>query len=322
MGERVVAVLGTRFEDLAIERETLAPLGVTLRTSRGGDRDEILAAAGGAEVVMTGSAPRFDRPTLEGLQCRGIVRYGIGTETIDLDAARALGIWVARVSDYGTEAVALHAVSLALAGVRRLVQADRHVRSGGWGFGHLRPLHLPSASVAGVVGYGRIGRRAAGMLGGLGYHVLVHDPYVENPPPDVEFVAQLGELLDRADIVSLHVPGAPDGSPLLGREELARCRPHGVLVNTARGSLIDRQALIEALAAGRPGVAALDVFDQEPIDHGAFAEVADHVILTPHMAWYAVESERDLRQKASEEAARLLRGERPHDVVVDPHEEA
>lgn len=320
MTERTVAVLGTRYPDLDIEEGILGPLGVVLRAGPGGDPRAILATAADAEVVLAGSAPRFDRTVLSQLGCRGIVRYGIGTDAIDLGAARELGIWVARVSDYGTEAVAVHAVTMALAGARRLTAASAHVASGGWGFDDLRPLHLPSASVAGVVGYGRIGRYAATLLRGMGYQVIVHDPFVE-ASEDVTLVPDLDELLGRADIVTLHVPGAPDGSPLLGERELAACRPGSVLVNTARGSLIDQAALIAALQAGRPAVAALDVFEREPLDETRFADVLDRVILTPHMAWYSEESQLDLRVKASHEAARLLRGERPLDVVVDPNEE-
>lgn len=321
MSERVVAVLGTRYPDLSIEEQVLAPLGPSLRSGAGADLDDILAVAGDAEVILAGSAPRFDRDVIAALRCRGIVRYGIGTDSIDLDAARDRGMWVARVADYGTEAVAFHALSLAVAGARRLVQAHAHVRDGGWGFGHLRPLHLPSACTAGVVGYGRIGRLVARMLLGVGYDVVVHDPNVDRAEDGVTMVDDLTDLLARSDVVTLHMPGAPDGTPLLTADALAHCRPGSVLVNTARGSLIDTQDLVDALSAGRPGVAALDVHEHEPVDAAVYASVADRVILSPHMAWYSEESERDLRVKASEEAARLLRGERPRDVVVDPTED-
>lgn len=319
MPDRIVAVVGTRYPDLSVEEQVLGPLGVRLRSSPGDDAAAILTAAEGAEVVMTGSAPRFDREVVGQLTCRGIVRYGIGTDSIDLQAARERGLWVARVADYGTEAVAVHAVALGLAASRQLVAANTHVHRGGWGFTHLRPLHLPSASTAGVVGYGRIGRYAAGLLRGLGFDVLVHDPFVD--ATDATLVADLRDLLGRCDLVTLHLPGNPDSSPLLGATQLAACKPGCVLVNTARGGLIDTAALITALKEGRPAVAALDVFDEEPVDPSAFADVADQVILTPHMAWYSEESEHDLRVKASEEAARILRDERPKDVVVDPTED-
>jgi D-3-phosphoglycerate dehydrogenase / 2-oxoglutarate reductase len=319
--DRIVAVLGTRYPDLGVEETILGPLGVTLRRSPGDDAASILEAADGAEVVLAGSAPRFDRAVIEQLGCRGIVRYGIGTDSIDLDAARDRGLWVARVTDYGTEAVAVHAVAMGLAATRQIVAANAHVRSGGWGFAHLRPLSLPSASTAGVVGFGRIGRYAAALLAGLGFSVLVHDPFIDPEAvrdAGLTHVPELPDLLGRSDLVTLHVPGNPDGTPVIAADELAAFRPGSVLVNTARGTLIDRGALIAALQEGRPGVAALDVFDREPLEDGAFAEVIDRVILTPHMAWYSEESEHDLRVKASEEAARLLRNERPHEVVVDP----
>ncbi|MFA9444271.1 NAD(P)-dependent oxidoreductase [Egicoccus sp. AB-alg6-2] len=318
LGETVVAVLGTRYPDLSIEEAVLADHDVRLVTGDGADADAILAVAGEAELILCGSRPRFDAEVLARLSCRGIVRYGIGTDSIDLDAAREQGIWVARVSDYGTEAVAVHALALAMSGFRRVVASDRWVRAGNWGFDHLRPLHLPSASAAAVVGYGRIGRYAAGLFAGIGFRVLVHDPFVSEVAEGHEQVADLHDLLAAADVVSLHVPGNADGTPLLGAAELANCRPGSVLVNTARGSLIDPDALVTALRTGRPAVAALDVHAQEPVDASRFDAVADQVVLTPHTAWYSEESEADMRQKAARAAEALLRGERPDDVVVDP----
>ena len=314
-----VAILGTRYPDFSVEEEILAPLGATIVSGAGATSDEIVELAGDAAVILAGSGPRFDAATIARLACRGIVRNGVGVETVDLEAARAAGMWVARVADYGTEAVAFHAVTLALAGTRRLLEADRRVRAGGWGFAELRPLHLPSALTAGVVGFGRIGRRVAELLAGLGFEVVASDPFTTVDAPGVRD-ASFAELLAKADVVSLHAPAPEDGSYLLGAAELAAMRPGSVLVNTSRGALIDQSALVAALAEGRPGTAALDVFAKEPVDASVFADVAEHVVLTPHMAWYTEESERDLRVKAAHEARRLLEGERPRDVVVEPEE--
>jgi D-3-phosphoglycerate dehydrogenase len=311
-----VAVLGTRYADLGIEEEVLGPLGVELVLGDGASAADIVAVAGDADVVLAGSRPRFDADVLARLNCRGVVRYGVGVDNIDLAAARARGIAVARVSDYGTEAVAFSAVSLAMALFRRLPEADATVRGGGWGVAGLRPLHLPSASTAGVVGYGRIGRQAARYLRGLGFTVCAHDQYVDVPPEDGVAAVPLEELLETSDVVTLHTPADPSGRPLLGAAELSRMKPGSVLVNTARGSLIDLPALIEALGAGRPGFAALDVYPEEPADASVFQPVAARVLLTPHMAWYTDESEADMRRKASEEAARLLRGEPLREPVV------
>jgi D-3-phosphoglycerate dehydrogenase / 2-oxoglutarate reductase len=313
----IVAILGTRYADFSVEEEVLGPLGVRIVSGAGASSDEIAEIAGEADVILAGSGPRFDAATIARLRCVGIVRSGVGVETVDLEAARAAGMWVARVADYGTEAVALHAVTLALAGVRRLVEADRRVRAGDWGFAPLRPLHLPSALVAGVVGFGRIGRRAAELLVALGFEVVAHDPLAQVEAPPVRAVT-LDELLALADVVTLHAPAPADRSFLIGATELASMRPGSVLVNTSRGVLIDEPALVTALAQGRPGTAALDVYATEPPAPDRFAAVAEHVILTPHMAWYTEESEHDLRVKAAEEARRLLEGRRPREVVVEP----
>jgi D-3-phosphoglycerate dehydrogenase len=313
----VVAVLGTRYRDLSVEEAVLGPLGVRLVTGEGGSPEEILSVAAGSQVVLAGSRPRFDARVLESLGVRGIVRYGIGTDTIDLAAARRAGIAVARVSDYGTETVAFHTVSLVTALLRRLREADRGVRAGEWGVAGLRPLRLPSVLTAGVVGYGRIGRQTAAYLRGLGLTVCAFDEYVEVPPEDGITPTSLDDLLAGSDVVTLHAPGSPDGTPLLDEDRLSRMRPGSVLVNTARGSLVDLPALVAALAAGRPAAAALDVYPAEPPDVSVFDAVADRVLLTPHMAWYTEESELDMRRKAAEEAARLLRGEPLREPVVD-----
>lgn len=317
-GERLVAILGTRYPDFEIERKILEPLGVQLRSGTGSDGASVAELAGDAEVILAGSGPRFDAETLATLSCKGIVRYGVGTESIDLASARRLGIWVARVADYGTESVATHAVAMALAAIRRLREADLRVRSGEWGFAPLRPLHVPSAMTAGVWGSGRIGRHAAGQFVGLGFRVLTYD--VVAPAEDQPGVSTvpLEQLLAESDVLSVHVPGSPDGSALLDADTLGRLKQGSVLVNTARGTLIDPAALARGLASGRPAYAALDVFAGEPPDLAVFDGVADRLLLSPHMAWYTEESEQDLRTKAAHEVRRLLNGERPRDVVVDP----
>ena len=319
---KTVAILGTRYPDFSIEREILEPLGITITDGNGIDRQAIIDQASDADVILAGAAPKFDAETLGKLSCMGIVRYGVGTESIDLQAARDLGIWVLRVADYGTEAVATHAVSMALAGLRRLRQADLRIRAGEWGFAPLRPLHLPSALTVGVIGTGRIGRHAAGQFVGLGFRVLAYD--IVKPVdamPSVEFVDSLADLVHQSDLLSLHVPGAPDGSALFDEALLGEVKPGCIIVNTSRGTLIDPEALARGLVKGRPGFAALDVYSKEPPDISVFSGVEDHLLFTPHMAWYTEESEVDLRFKAAQEVRRLLLGEQPKGIVVEPSKE-
>lgn len=315
-GRTTVAILGTRYEDFRIEVEVLAPVDALLVSGDGGSPAAIWEVAGDASVILAGSRPRFSGDVLERLPCRGIVRYGVGTDSIDLDAARRRGIQVARVSDYGTEAVAFHAVSMALAQLRRLTEADRAVRAGGWGFAGLRPMHEPGQLTAGIVGYGRIGRRVASHLRGLGMRVCACDPYADPAGGCGTQMLDLVDLLRESDLVLLHAPGNADGKPLLDAAALEQMRAGSVLVNTARGSLIDLPALVAGLRRGRPGRAALDVYPDEPPVLSAFDGVADRILMTPHMAWYTEESESDLRRKAAAEAVRMIRGEPLADPVA------
>lgn len=319
-----MAILGTRFDDFDVEREVLGDVDLT--SGPGHSRAEILEVAAGADVILAGAAPIFDAGTLEALGCRAIVRLGVGVDCVDLDTARSLGMWVANVPDYGTDAVALHTVSLVLASIRRLTLADRRLRDGSWGVADLRPLHLPASLTVGVVGLGRIGRRVALMLLGVGFErFLVADPVIE--PTELRHalgeadarLVELPELLGGADVVTLHAPSPAHGH-LLGEEQLRMMRLGSILVNTARGALVDTVALVSALAGGRPAMAALDVFEREPPDVTVFEPVWDQVILTPHMSWYTEESELALRRQAAAEARRILDSQSPLHPVVTPAE--
>ncbi len=311
-----VAVIGARWPDISVECEVLGQEPDDVAQDPGVSRDGILAAAADAAVILAGPRPQFDAETLEQLSCRGIVRYGVGHDNIDLEAAHRLGIAVAVVPDYGTDAVALHAISLALAGLRRIPAADRLVKAGIWDVRPLRPLHLPRALSAGVVGFGRIGRRTAEHMASLGFgRVMAHDAHAPIDSTGVE-AGSLEAVLIECDVVSLHAPARSDGAPLLASAELNLMKPGSILVNTARGSLIDTDALVAALGRGRPALVALDVFDPEPAEPERFAAVLDQVIMTPHMAWYSEESEHDLRVKAAAEAKRMLDGEAPLHPVL------
>lgn len=311
-----VVLLGTRYPDLRIEEEVLTPVGIEIGTGPGIGDDEIVAAARGADVILAGSRPTFTRALLERLDTRAIVRAGIGVDSIDLEAARDLGYVIANVPDYGTEAVAQHTLAMALAGTRRLIEADAGVKAGEWGFHDLRPLLLPGSMTAGVIGFGRIGRRVAELLSAVGFgRVLAHDPFAQPEAEDVVVVSR-SQVLGESDVVCLHAPG--DGGRVIGQTELASMRYGSVLVNTARGALVDAAALASALSEGRPRIAALDVFESEPPVLGALDPVRDRLILSPHMAWYTEESQADLRRTSAEEAARIIAGHPPRNLVGLP----
>jgi D-3-phosphoglycerate dehydrogenase len=313
-----VAIIGARWPDVEIEREILGLAEGEIVRDPGTTSEAIVAAASDAEVILAGPGPQFDEPTIEQLNCRGIIRYGVGWNNVDTTAARRKGMTVAIVPDYGTEAVALHTVALVLAALRRIPHADRLVKKGVWDIDMVRPLHIPAVLTAGVIGFGRIGRRTGAHLASLGFsRIIAFDRYVDVAESSIEALS-MSEVLAAADVLTVHAPGPVDGGALIGPDEFALMKTGSILVNTARGSLIDNDALVRGLSSGRPAVAALDVFDPEPADPARFADVIDQIIMTPHMAWYTEESELDLRVKTAQEAQRVLQGDLPLHPVVAP----
>ncbi len=293
--EAILGAVGARFE---------------LRPCRR-DPQRTLEAVRDATVVMVREGP-LPRAAFDAMaQARAVIRYGIGVDNIDQVAARERRIAVANVPDYGTDEVATQTVALALAVTRHVRLHDAEVRAGRWSTGVLRPMLRLRGRTLGLVGYGRIARRTHEMLAGFGFsRTLVHDRQQSRLPASCE-AADLDTLCREADLISLHVPLTPQTRHLIDARRIALMRPSAVLVNTARGGLVDLDALAEALGQGRLHGAGLDVLEHEPPDpsHPIFS--LDNVVVTNHIGWYSEEALRDLQRKAAEEAARVLRGERP-----------
>lgn len=275
-----------------------------------GRAEAVAQAAGEADVVLVRESP-LPRAAIEALpRCRAIVRYGIGVDNIDLQAARERRIHVANVPDYGIDEVATQTVALALAVVRRIALHEREVRAGRWSTGVLAPMHRLRGRTLGLVGYGRIGRMTHEMLAGFGFaRTLVHDPAATLP--DGAEAAAIDDICREADLISLHAPFTAATRHLIDRRRLALMRPTAILVNTARGGLVDLDALAEALAEGRLLGAGLDVFEHEPPDPAHPIFHLPNVAVTNHIGWYSEESMRDVQRKAAEEAVRVLQGQPP-----------
>ncbi|WP_284617741.1 C-terminal binding protein [Aquabacterium humicola] len=284
-----------------------------LRPCRG-DAAQAEQAVRGADVVLVRESP-LPRRVIEAMdRCRAIVRYGIGVDNIDLGAACERRIMVANVPDYGIDEVSTQAVALALAVARRVRLHDGEVRAGRWSTGVLLPMHRLRGRTLGLVGYGRIARMTHEKLAGFGFaRVLVHDPHA-TLPPGVQ-AASVDEVCSEADLVSLHAPLTTHTHHLIDARRLALMRPTAILVNTARGGLVDLDALYDALAARRLLGAGLDVFDPEPPDRTHPLFTLDNVVVTNHVGWYSEESMRELQRKAAEEAVRVLRHETPRHWV-------
>lgn len=274
--------------------------------------EETVAATAGADVLLVNFAP-ITRRVLEGLAPGAtVIRYGVGYDNVDVAAAREAGVKVANVPDYGTDTVADHAAALVLALIRRLPLYDRAIREKGWARPpEAGPVTAMKDATLGLLGTGRIGLAVAERLRPFVARTLAYDPYADAAALDAHGVRSVGldELLADADAVSLHAPATSETRHIIDADALRRMKPGAVIVNTARGSLIDTAALAEALAAGRLGGAGLDVFEDEPLPADSPLRGPANVILTPHAAFYSDAAVDDLQRLAAEEAARALRGE-------------
>jgi D-3-phosphoglycerate dehydrogenase / 2-oxoglutarate reductase len=298
-----------RFPFDTADHATLDAAGVELRELAGHDPADVLDAARGVDAVFVYHA-RFPRETIERLDgVRVLARCGAGYDNIDVVAAREHGIEVVYVPDYGVDDVADHALALLLACARRVPESDRSIRAGAWpSYTELAPMYRLRGRTLGVIGYGRIGRKVAEKGRAFGLRVVVHDPFVdESVDRDL--------LLRESDFVSLHMPLTDETRHTIGRAELARMKPTAVLINTARGGIVDGVALVEALAGGALGGAALDVFEETPLPREHPLRSLDNVVLTPHSAAYTEEALAEVRKRPLADALRILRGETPKDAV-------
>jgi C-terminal binding protein len=253
-------------------------------------------------------------------KCRVIVRAGVGYNNVDLKAAGARGIGVCNVPDYGTEEVADHSIMLLLAVARFFRIQDDSVRNGVWDYLTGRQTPRLRGKTLGLVGCGRIGSAMALRAKAFGLDVVFYDPNVPqglDKALGIRREFQLEPLLEQSHFVSLHCYLDERSRSLIDAKALARMRPGSILINTARGPVVDQEALIAALEAGHLLGAGIDVFEREPLDDDRLRH-HPRVILTPHSAFYSVEGFVELRTKAAEEVRRVLLGEAPRNLVNGP----
>lgn len=314
-----IVVTDHEFADLAVERSVLDAAGLPLRSAGTRDPDELAEQAAGATGLLVQYAT-IDGDLLDRLpEVRIVVRYGVGLDNVDLDAASARDVAVCNVLDYGTEEVAAHTAALLLATARRLGQHDRDVRAGGWDYRRAGAVPRLSTLTLGLVGLGRIGRLVAERVGMWFGEVIATDPFApdEGWPADIERV-QLDEVFERADALSLHLPLSEDTADLVDAERLERMPEGAILVNTSRGGLVDSAALCRALDDGRLRGAGLDVLPSEPPAPDDPIRTHPSVLLSPHVAWYSEQAETDLRRTAAEQLVEFHQGRRPAFLAVGP----
>jgi D-3-phosphoglycerate dehydrogenase len=301
------------------EMEALAPLDAQIVEVPAGSEDDFLRAAKDADAIYAKNRAITKR-IIDGLErCRVITLGSVGSDSVDVAAATARGIPVTNVPDTFIEEVADHAMMLILATFRRLVTMDRLVREGRWREGRPMLLKIPRlmGQTLGLIAFGHVARAVAVRARAFGVHLIAYDPYVDEvvlTQHGVEPVG-LGELLRRADIVSIHAPSTPDAHHLMREEHFRQMKPTALFVNTGRGPTVDEPALVKALQEGWIAGAGLDVLEQEPPAPTNPLLKMDNVILTPHAASASARFESERRRRVGQELALVLSGRWPRSCV-------
>ena len=313
-----IVVTDYKFPDLALEQAAAEHAGCVLIGHHCESEEELKAAVTDADAVITQFA-RLSAPVVAAMtRARAIVRYGIGVDNVDLDAARQHGIPVANIPDYCIDEVADHTLSFILAMTRQVVTHTADLRAGHWRLAvPVSGMKVLRDQTVGLVGFGRIGREVAARLLAFKCRVLVYDPMV--PVAEIQRLGALSvpltQLLAESDIVSLHCPSTPATRHIIGPAALAAMKPGALLVNVARGDLVDTNALLDALQSGHLGAAALDVFDPEPLPLAHALRTLPNVVIAPHIASVSVTAVQALRQGAIARAVAAVRGQLPDNVV-------
>lgn len=316
MDRKLVAVTDSVFPDLDAARAVLSRIGADLRVAKDPEPEAILQVASSADAVLTTYAKLTADLITKMSRCRIIGRFGIGVDNVDVVSATKSGIVVTRVPDYCLDEVSDHAMALLLSLARKISLINAHTQGGTWKMKETVPIHRIRGAVLGLVGFGRIPQLLAPKAQAFGMRVVTHDPYVR---PDVFSRAgvesvEFDYLVKISDYISIHAPLIAGTYHLFNADVLCRMKPTAYLINTARGPIVDEEALAQALDHKQLAGTALDVMEKEPPDSSPLFGRAN-VIITPHMSFYSEESLVDLQTKAAEEVVRVLSGQAPQNPV-------
>jgi D-3-phosphoglycerate dehydrogenase len=313
-----VLVTDYAWPELTIEERIIGVVaGATVVAAKTGDEGELVALAPGADAILTCWRGVTPAVLYAAPRCRIVSRYGIGLDNIAVDVATELGMLVTNVPDFCLDEVSDHALALLLASARRIVDFARMTRTGEWDSRAGRALPRLRGQILGLVGYGAIGQRLAPKAAALGLRVIAYTPRLA-PDAVAPFGAatnDLDELLRSADYLSIHAPLTPETTGMIGERELRLMKPTATLINTARGPIVDETALVRALTEGWIAGAAIDVLESEPPVPSHPLRSLANVILTPHVAFASEAAVAELRTRAAEHVAQVLRGEIPTNLV-------
>jgi D-3-phosphoglycerate dehydrogenase len=313
MPRPIIAITDAPFPSLDAAKAALARLDPELRIAKSASAEDILTVARDADAILVTFAKLPGDLIRQLMRCKAIGRFGLGVDNIDVETAAARGITVTYVPDYCMQEVSDHAMALILALARKVTLSNALVQAGRWEMPAIAPLRRLQGQVLGLLGFGNIPRALAPKAIAFGLRVIAHDPYAARDvfaSHGVESVS-FDDLCASSDFISVHAPltGATRG--ILNAAAFAKMKRGALIVNTARGPLIDEAALIAALDRAQVGGAALDVVETEPLPKDSPLLHRDNVILTPHTAYYSVESLEELQTKCASDVARVLSGEEP-----------
>jgi D-3-phosphoglycerate dehydrogenase len=312
MAGPVIAVADSVFPSLDLAKAALARLNPTFRLSKSSNAEDILAVARDADAILVTYAKITREIITQLTKCKAIGRFGLGVDNIDLVAAKEKGIAVNYVPDYCIREVSDHAMALLLSLVRKIPLSNKLVQAGRWEMPAVVPIRRLEGTVLGLLGFGNIPRLVAPKAKAFGLDVIAYDPFAKDElftSAGVERV-DLDDLFARADYISMHTPLTPQTRGLLNKDAFAKMKKGVYIVNTARGPLIDEEALVAALDAGQVGGAALDVVTTEPLAKDSPLLGRDNVIVTPHTAFYSIEALEELQSKCASDVARVLSGQK------------
>ena len=313
MGKPLIAVADSPFPNLNPAEAILSELDAELVMADEPTVEGILKVASEADGLMV-TYGQITVDVIAGLEkCRVIGRFGLGVDNIDIEAATKAGIAVVYVPDYCIDEVSDHAMAMLLNLARKVSFSNSLVQAGRWEMPAVTPLSRLRGRTLGLAGFGQIPRVVAPKAQAFGLKVIAFDPYIDNDVAaalDVELV-DFETLLQTSDYVSIHVPMMPETENLFGADAFAQMKPDALLVNTARGPLVDTEALAKALDAGEIGGAALDVMPVEPPPSDSPLLGRDNIILSPHTAFYSVEALDELQTKTARGVVDVLKGEKP-----------
>ena len=313
-----IVVVDNDFENSDFEERLALEAGVDIAVFHERNADAVIRNAADADGIVTSYA-NFPRRVFEALapRLKVVSRTGVGYDSIDLDAATDHKVAVCTAPGYGTEVVSDHAIALALCVLRRINEIDADMRRGTWDYARRRPLGQVRGRTFGVVGMGEIGRATARKAAGLGFRVVCSSRSLVpgRRTPEGYDILEYEELLRTSDVVSFHTALTPETRHLLDARRIAAMKPGAVVVNTARGAVIDTLALAQALEEGRLWGAGIDVFEDEPVNPTHPLLRAPHTVLTSHAAYWSEESGRELRERTMRSAIDVVCGRRPADCL-------